>query len=741
MKIYQIITLSFLLICVSCSPENKSNYPFNLDFEKMSGSKIPDYWVKWGQTTYETRGDTMQVYSGNRSALIRAREDSKDQEFGSMAFKIPANYEADQITLNGYMKFENVENGFVGLMLRLDGAVGSRSFDNMQNKNIHGTKNWEKYTITLPYSDETTQIWVGMLLTGSGTAWFDKFEVLLDGEDIKKIKPKKKEKEKAELDVAFSNGTDIKALQLTNLQEESLYKMGKVWGFVKYNHPEIAKANINWDNEAFRLLPSLLNASDNNSANAEITMWLKKSELDKVETREKSELTTSKNVKLREENSWILDTNELGSELSELLVRIGNAKKEDKHFYLGFTHGVGNPIFRNENPYENMNSEDDGLKLLALFRFWNMVEYYFPNRHLMDENWDNVLGEFIPKIVKSDTELSYKLALIELISKVQDTHANVWGSYEVLDDFFGTMHPPFLVNILEKKVIVTKVLSESDLGIKVGDIILEVDDRPVWDLINEKIKYCPASNLPTQYRDVSKRILRTNNDEITLIVQGNVGKSVIIVETEDWRSVMYRKSDIISHKMLDGNIGYIYPGTLEQGEIDEIMDKFMDTKGIVVDLRCYPSDFIVFSLNKYLMPEPTEFVKFSIGSLSNPGEFTFGEPLKAGTENTGYYKGKVVILINETTQSQAEYTTMALRASPNAIVIGSTTAGADGNVSQIILPGNVRTMISGIGVYYPDGTETQRVGIIPDIELRPTIEGVRLERDELLEMAIEIINK
>jgi len=30
-------------------------------------------------------------------------------------------------------------------------------------------------------------------------------------------------------------------------------------------------------------------------------------------------------------------------------------------------------------------------------------------------------------------------------------------------------------------------------------------------------------------------------------------------------------------------------------------------------------------------------------------------------------------------------------------------------------------MISGIGVYYPDGTETQRIGIIPDIELRPTL--------------------
>ncbi len=84
---------------------------------------------------------------------------------------------------------------------------------------------------------------------------------------------------------------------------------------------------------------------------------------------------------------------------------------------------------------------------------------------------------------------------------------------------------------------------------------------------------------------------------------------------------------------------------------------------------------------------------------------------------------------------------MALRIAPNAIVLGSTTAGADGNVSTIMLPGNIRTMISGIGVYYPDGTETQRVGIIPDIEMKPTIRGIRNGEDELLKKAIKIIKQ
>jgi C-terminal processing protease CtpA/Prc len=50
-------------------------------------------------------------------------------------------------------------------------------------------------------------------------------------------------------------------------------------------------------------------------------------------------------------------------------------------------------------------------------------------------------------------------------------------------------------------------------------------------------------------------------------------------------------------------------------------------------------------------------------------------------------------------------------------------------------------MVSGIGVFYPDGKGTQRVGIVPDIVVKPTIEGIKNGKDEVLEKAIEMIEK
>ena len=83
---------------------------------------------------------------------------------------------------------------------------------------------------------------------------------------------------------------------------------------------------------------------------------------------------------------------------------------------------------------------------------------------------------------------------------------------------------------------------------------------------------------------------------------------------------------------------------------------------------------------------------------------------------------------------------MMLRQAPGSLVIGSTTAGADGGMTMFYLPGRIFTGFSGISPLNPDESETQRIGIIPDIEVKRTVTGIRDGVDEYLEKAVEIIN-
>lgn len=179
------------------------------------------------------------------------------------------------------------------------------------------------------------------------------------------------------------------------------------------------------------------------------------------------------------------------------------------------------------------------------------------------------------------------------------------------------------------------------------------------------------------------------------------------------------------------DVAYIKLSSIRIADIGGYVARMKDTKGLIIDIRNYPSEFVVFAFGNALVDRPTPFARFTRGDLDNPGAFYWDQSVSL-TPQTTRYPGKVVVLVDETSISQSEYTAMAFRAAPRTTVVGSTTAGADGNVSRIPLPGGFATGISGIGVFYPDKRPTQRVGIIPDIEVKPTIEGIRDGRDEVL---------
>ena len=104
------------------------------------------------------------------------------------------------------------------------------------------------------------------------------------------------------------------------------------------------------------------------------------------------------------------------------------------------------------------------------------------------------------------------------------------------------------------------------------------------------------------------------------------------------------------------------------------------------------------------------------------------------------YTGKKVLLINERNMSSDETWAMAFRLN-GFTLIGTPTAGANGNIKSISLPGyKITAHFSGLGWYYPDDTQMQRTGIMPDIEVYPTMDDIMMGRDEVLEATIQYLN-
>lgn len=723
--------------------QNLSNEQLNLNFEAVN-NEFPTGYDVFGQGNYNITSDSIIRQNGKYAVSIQSTATNKEGEsFKALSFTLPKNYKGNLIRLTGFIKTEGITNGYAGLWMRIDPEI---AFDNMSERGIVGTTDWKEYEVILPLNPKnTSNIVIGALLVGDGKMWIDNLNVEIDGKkiDSNDIEVYVKEILPADLDKTFDKGSNITISNLTPESITNLELLGKVWGFLKYHHPEVAKGNYNWDYELFRFLPQYLNAKNNKERDDLLVNWI--NNLGDIPECNNCKVVATDAV-LKPEMAWVENSN-LSSELKKGLQYIYKNAKVDENYYLKFALGVNNPEFLNENSYVDMNFPDDGFRLLALYRYWNMLQYFNPNRHLTDKDWNVVLKEYVPIFINAKNRLDYELAFVQIIGDVKDTHANLWRGGIELYKLRGENFAPFRAEFIEDQYVVTDYYNPEHAEkskLKIGDIITHINGREIKTVIDSLRVYYPVSNEASFLRNVSIDLLRSTNSELDLNYKSNnqvKNHKIPLFKREDLNMYHWYKvdKDAKSYKILEGNIGYVTLANIKDDEIPLIKSDFLNTKGIIIDIRNYPNTFVPFQLGSYFVTEPTPFVKFTYGSMNNPGEFTFGDgPLIESDGNK--YKGKLVILVNENAQSSSEYTAMAFKAVKDAKIIGSTTAGADGNVSRINLPGGLGTMISGIGVYYPDGKETQRVGIVPDIFIQPTIEGIKSGKDEVLLKAIDVIN-
>jgi len=571
---------------------------------------------------------------------------------------------------------------------------------------------------------------IAFLLSGSGKAWADDLQLLVDAKTV------------LDTDHEFDGGSRITFTTLTPVQIDNLSTLGKVWGFVKYHHPQVTAGKRHFDCDLLRVLPAILAADDRKSANDALLHWIEG--LGKVTPCKQCAALHKSELYFRPDLDWLSDRSRLGPDLARRLRNIhDNRPMETRQFYVSLAPGVGNPVFHNERNYL-VSLPDPGFQILALFRYWNIIEYWYPYRDLIgDKTWDAILSEFLPRITLAKDRDSFQQEMLALVARIQDTHANLWGSTAVRLPV-GGCQLPVVIRFVENRPVVAGYWNPESgkaTGLAPGDVIEELDGAPVSDRIRQWMPYYAASNETRRLRDIGNAMTRGDCDK-ALPLRIQRGAETLELKAGRVASSQIDPKAFATHdrpgeafQLLSPDVAYLKLSGVKAAEAPRYIDAAAKTKGLIIDIRTYPSESMIFALGELLVDRPTQFARFTVGDLSNPGAFYWGGVASLRPRQP-HYSGKIVILVDETSMSHAEYTTMAFRSARGAKVIGSTTAAADGNVSQIPLIGGINTLITGIGVFYPDKRPTQRIGIIPDREVKPTIAGIRDGRDEVLEAAV-----
>jgi hypothetical protein len=83
--------------------------------------------------------------------------------------------------------------------------------------------------------------------------------------------------------------------------------------------------------------------------------------------------------------SWSQDSTPFNKELNARLKYIENNRIQEKSYYVDRAP-VGTIKVTNEPAYENFEYSNDEYRLLGLFKYWSVIEYFYLYKYLKDQN-------------------------------------------------------------------------------------------------------------------------------------------------------------------------------------------------------------------------------------------------------------------------------------------------------------------------------------------------------------------
>ncbi len=411
------LILIFAMTCPLVAGANEDSLS-HLDFEECGQ---PEGLAPWGGGPPETLGLEADVVRTGKYAGRIVRDAGSPREFSTITTSASAGIVGKRLEFVGWVRTKDVD-GWAGFWLREDGPSGVVQFTNMQRNGLSGTNDWTECRLELPLDAAAEKIMFGVILAGTGQVWADDLELLVDGRPYVEAPKRAMIPTVIDLDQEFNERSGLTNDSVEPWRVESLVLMGKVWGFLKYHHPLVTGGERHWDFDLFRGLTAVLAAPDEAAAGDSLTVWALS--LGEPAPCAPCAGPPAADAHLIPDLDWLDNSARLGTALAAYLLRVHAARPMGPQFYVETHIGVGNPKLSHEEAYSQFDIPDTGYRLLALYRFWNIIEYWFPNRDIIGEDWDAVLAAFVPRFVESQGQVAYDRELLALIARVHDTHAN-----------------------------------------------------------------------------------------------------------------------------------------------------------------------------------------------------------------------------------------------------------------------------------------------------------------------------
>jgi carboxyl-terminal processing protease len=386
-------------------------------------------------------------------------------------------------------------------------------------------------------------------------------------------------------------------------------------------------------------------------------------------------------------------------------------------------------------------------RLVVFDDVWETIEDQYYDPHFRGVDWQAKRTSFRPAAAKANSAHEFYELMRQMIASLRDAHTRVYSP----DEKFDWWNPRFVtigigVREIEGLPLVVQVeqnSAASRIDIRPGDAIVSVDNVPVKEFIEQRLK---ASGSGTdergRYRSIATLFDGPPGSSVQIAWSNREGKTKSAVLQRYWseRQLGFstQKKGKIAILRLDA-----FTQTLALDFSKALPAALEDAEAVVLDLRANGGGDAeaMADVASLFLADGINLGRFADRSGAAFELQTYSKRIWR-VPQLSKVKLPLVVLTGESTSSAAEIMVAALQAGQRARVIGTATCGCVLAIrSRHALPDGGLLDVSEFDYRTAGGVRLQDRGVLPDQTIRLSRSDIYSRRDPALDAAKRFLDK
>lgn len=611
--------------------------------------------------------------------------------FATIGQKFPANsFHGKEFRFSGWMKVDGSEGGSGHFWLRVDKAAGSSGygfFYNMDDRPVTANV-WKEYSFTGTIDSNAQSFIAGAFLSGKGRVWIDNIRIAVHEKDGWKEVPVK--------NAGFEKWTDDQ-----QTVENWNYKSIPGYRFSR----ETKEAE---EGSTALLITGLSEESGGEPASPLFPQYPRPGEYIQPVLTTGVSCIVPLALYGTKSHTW-----PAGDSLS--LSRL----------HQNMTAAM--PAI--------LTGDSLSVRLADVIITWNIFRHFFAYWEDAAIKPDQLLQQTLAGAARAKTRQEFRRTLQQMTAALNDGHMHVNLQRDTALPWF----PPLTLTHAENRVVIDRILDSTLPMLAPGDCITAIDGVPVEKVISDAellISGSPQWKENSAFNEILSGPAGTSK-QLTVLRSGS-SSLVTIRRNLDYRKFYALLENTKPTEWIRPGIFYLNLDTYPQDSLQHRLQEMTTARAIICDLRGYPNGdpSLISHLLKQKETDKWLFMPQIIYPDYQKVDYWAGGWNMTPAEP--HLDARIYFLTDKRAISYAESYMGYIKGLKLATIIGQPTAGTNGDINPISLPGGYYVTWSGLLVKNHDGSKHHLIGIVPDVRVDPTIKGIREGRDEFLEKALEL---